>query len=541
MDGEVTAGQIAALIAAGAFAVVALALAWLLVRLRRTVDAATVAITELTAQAEPILRKADLTMENVNTALTQAHTSLDSVNLQLQKVDAITAHAAQVSANVANLSTVIASVAANPLIKVAALGYGMRRAVARRARLEEEREVRQTLRERMGPPAAAWLINTEPGEKDRIMRRLLWLGIGLAVGALVVRAVSRKAQSYSPSGIAAAVRDSSVHLLDSVRDFVDEVREGMHERQQELQAAIAEGELIGEEFIDPEQPGTGLGRSGAQQPSPMRTPPEDTSRSRTAEIKRRFLAHFEADGHAVVASAPLPAVDDPNLLFVNAGMVQFVPYFLGQRDPAVPPRSACRNAAHPGHRRGRQDQPARHVLPDERQLLVRGLLQGGRDHLRLGAGDRAGGAGGLGIDPDRIWVTVYQDDEEADEHLAASVGLPPERIVRRGKADNFWSHGHPGPCGPCSEIYFDRGPEYGPEGGPAVDEDRYLEIWNLVFMQYERGPRHQQGGLPDPRASCRPRTSTPAWAWSGWPRCCRASTTCTRSTRCARSWTGPPS
>ncbi|HLU44673.1 MAG TPA: hypothetical protein VKZ67_06625 [Natronosporangium sp.] len=110
------------------------------------------------------------------------------------------------------------------------------------------------------------------------MRRLLWLGIGLAVGALVVRAVSRKAQSYSPSGIAAAVRDSSVHLLDSVRDFVDEVREGMHERQQELQAAIAEGELIGEEFIDPEQPGTGLGRSGAQQPSPMRTPPEDTSR-----------------------------------------------------------------------------------------------------------------------------------------------------------------------------------------------------------------------------------------------------------------------
>jgi len=148
VDGEVTAGQIAALIAAGAFAVVALALAWLLVRLRRTVDAATVAITELTAQAEPILRKADLTMENVNTALTQAHTSLDSVNLQLQKVDAITAHAAQVSANVANLSTVIASVAANPLIKVAALGYGMRRAVARRARLEEEREVRQTLRER---------------------------------------------------------------------------------------------------------------------------------------------------------------------------------------------------------------------------------------------------------------------------------------------------------------------------------------------------------------------------------------------------------
>jgi uncharacterized protein YoxC len=147
-DGGVTAGEIAALIAAGAFAVVALALAWLLVRARRTVDAATAAIVQLTEQTGPILAKADLTVDNVNTALTQTHTSLDSVNLQLQKVDAITAHAAQVSANVANLSTVVTSVATNPLIKVAAFGYGMRRAALRRARMEEEREVKQTLRQR---------------------------------------------------------------------------------------------------------------------------------------------------------------------------------------------------------------------------------------------------------------------------------------------------------------------------------------------------------------------------------------------------------
>ena len=147
-DGGVTAGEIAALIAAGAFAVVALALAWLLVRARRTVDAATAAIVQLTEQTGPILAKADLTVDNVNTALTQTHTSLDSVNLQLQKVDAITAHAAQVSANVANLSTVVTSVATNPLIKVAAFGYGVRRAALRRARMEEEREVKQTLRQR---------------------------------------------------------------------------------------------------------------------------------------------------------------------------------------------------------------------------------------------------------------------------------------------------------------------------------------------------------------------------------------------------------
>jgi class 3 adenylate cyclase len=105
------------------------------------------------------------------------------------------------------------------------------------------------------------------------MKRLLWLGIGLAVGALVVRAVSRKAQSYTPTGIAAAVRDSSVNLLDSVRDFVDDVRDGMHEREQELHIALAEGELISDEF-GPDAPDP---NGPAQQPAPWRTPPEDTS------------------------------------------------------------------------------------------------------------------------------------------------------------------------------------------------------------------------------------------------------------------------
>ncbi|HEY0700852.1 MAG TPA: alanine--tRNA ligase, partial [Micromonospora sp.] len=93
--------------------------------------------------------------------------------------------------------------------------------------------------------------------------------------------------------------------------------------------------------------------------------------------------------------------------------------------------------------------------------------------------------GGFGLDPDRIWATVYLDDDESIDIWHRQVGLPMERIVRRGKKDNFWSMGIPGPAGPCSELYFDRGPSYGPEGGPEVDEDRYLEFWNLVFMQYE--------------------------------------------------------
>lgn len=140
--------EIAVLLAAGAFAVVALALAWLLLRMRRTVDAATRAIADLNDRTAPILAKADVTMDNVNTALVQAQASLDGVNLQLQRVDTITGHAAHVSANVANLASVVTSVAANPLIKAAAVGYGVRRAAARRAHLEDERELRGLMRER---------------------------------------------------------------------------------------------------------------------------------------------------------------------------------------------------------------------------------------------------------------------------------------------------------------------------------------------------------------------------------------------------------
>jgi alanyl-tRNA synthetase len=104
--------------------------------------------------------------------------------------------------------------------------------------------------------------------------------------------------------------------------------------------------------------------------------------------------------------------------------------------------------------------------------------------------------GGFGFPEDRLWATVYTDDDEAAGIWQDRVGLPAHRIQRRGMADNFWSMGVPGPCGPCSEIYYDRGPEYGPEGGPVVDEDRYLEVWNLVFMQYVRGEGPGKEGFP---------------------------------------------
>jgi alanyl-tRNA synthetase len=107
--------------------------------------------------------------------------------------------------------------------------------------------------------------------------------------------------------------------------------------------------------------------------------------------------------------------------------------------------------------------------------------------------------GGYGLDGDRLWATVYEDDDEAADLWVKHTGIPRERIVKRGMADNFWSMGVPGPCGPCSEIYYDRGPDYGREGGPAVDEDRYLEVWNLVFMQNIRVQGGAKEGYDDPR------------------------------------------
>ncbi|GII24347.1 alanine--tRNA ligase [Planosporangium mesophilum] len=218
---------------------------------------------------------------------------------------------------------------------------------------------------------------------------------------------------------------------------------------------------------------------------------------RTAEIKRRFLAHFEANGHAVVPSAPLPAIDDPNLLFVNAGMVQFVPYFLGQRTPPWKRATSVQKCIRTPDI-DEVGKTSRHGT----FFQMNGNFSFG-DYFKEGAitlawdlVTKSVDEGGFGLDPERIWATVYLDDDEAFDIWHHKIGLPKERIVRRGKADNYWSMGIPGPCGPCSEIYLDRGPEYGREGGPEVDEDRYMEFWNLVFMQNERGPGTDKENYP---------------------------------------------
>lgn len=205
----------------------------------------------------------------------------------------------------------------------------------------------------------------------------------------------------------------------------------------------------------------------------------------SAEIRRRFLAFFADRGHTVVPSASL-LLDDPTLLFVNAGMVPFKPYFLGE--------------AVPGYRTATSVQKVVRTLDIEEVgrttrhasfFQMAGNFSFG-DYFKEKAIPYAWDLltrptqdGGFGFPEDKLWVTVYEDDDEAAELWHREVGVPRERIQRRGLADNFWHMGVPGPGGPCSEIYYDRGPDYGREGGPVVDEDRYLEVWNLVFMQYE--------------------------------------------------------
>ena len=212
----------------------------------------------------------------------------------------------------------------------------------------------------------------------------------------------------------------------------------------------------------------------------------------SAEIRSRWLRFFESENrqgltHTVVPSASLIA-DDPNLLLVNAGMVPFKPFFLGEVTPPYKRATSVQKCV-------------RTLDIDEVGKTTRhasffqmcGNFSFG-DYFKEGAISLAWelltrpiNDGGYSFPEDRLWVTVYLDDDEAADIWHKKIGIPRERIQRRDMADNFWSMGVPGPCGPCSEIYYDRGPAYGAEGGPIADENRYLEVWNLVFMQNERG------------------------------------------------------
>ena len=221
----------------------------------------------------------------------------------------------------------------------------------------------------------------------------------------------------------------------------------------------------------------------------------------SAEIRSRWLNFFEKENslkldHTVVPSASLIA-DDPNLLLVNAGMVPFKPFFLGEITPPYKRATSVQKCV-------------RTLDIDEVGKTTRhasffqmcGNFSFG-DYFKEGAIalawellTKSTSDGGYGFEPNKLWVTVYKDDDEAADIWHKQIGVPKDRIQRRGMADNFWSMGVSGPCGPCSEIYFDRGASYGKDGGPIADEERYLEIWNLVFMQNIRAAGGSKDDFP---------------------------------------------
>jgi alanyl-tRNA synthetase len=208
---------------------------------------------------------------------------------------------------------------------------------------------------------------------------------------------------------------------------------------------------------------------------------------KTAEIRRRWLDYFASKDHEIVPSASLIS-EDPTLMFTVAGMVPFIPYMTG----LVPAP----------YKRATSVQKCVRTLDIEEVgkttrhgtfFQMNGNFSFG-DYFKKEAIAYAWefltssqAKGGLEIDPELLWVTVYQDDDESIKIWRDVANVPLERIQKRGMKDNYWSTGQPGPAGPCSEIYYDRGPAYGSEGGPEADENRYIEIWNLVFMQFERG------------------------------------------------------
>jgi alanyl-tRNA synthetase len=214
---------------------------------------------------------------------------------------------------------------------------------------------------------------------------------------------------------------------------------------------------------------------------------------KTAEIKRRWLDFFEKKGHTVVPSAPLIS-QDPTLMFVVAGMVPFIPFMSG----VLPAPYARATSVQKCVRTLDIDEVGK-TTRHGTFFQMNGNFSFG-DYFKKEAIAFAWELltnkvedGGLGFDPEKLWATVYEDDEEAIGYWLEQTSIPRERIQKRGMRDNYWSTGQRGPAGPCSEIYFDRGPAYGVEGGPVADEDRYIEIWNLVFMQYERA----DGGTKD--------------------------------------------
>jgi alanyl-tRNA synthetase len=220
----------------------------------------------------------------------------------------------------------------------------------------------------------------------------------------------------------------------------------------------------------------------------------------SSEIRASFLEFFRKNGHTVVPSSSLVPGNDPTLLFTNAGMVQFKDVFLGKETRSYSRAASAQRCVRAGGKHNDLENvgyTARHHTFFE----MLGNFSFG-DYFKREAIYFAWNfvTGTLGIPKDRLWVTVFTEDDEAARIWTEEIGIGPTRCMRMGEKSNFWSMGETGPCGPCSEIFYDHGPDVpgGPPGSPDEDGDRYVEIWNLVFMQYDRSPEGVLVPLPKP-------------------------------------------
>jgi len=221
---------------------------------------------------------------------------------------------------------------------------------------------------------------------------------------------------------------------------------------------------------------------------------------KSAEIRNRFLDYFRRHGHEIVPSSSLVPGNDPTLLFTNAGMVQFKDVFLGKEQRSCARATSVQRCVRAGGKHNDLENvgyTARHHTFFE----MLGNFSFGdyfkHDAIRF-AWDLL--TNEFGLAPEKLWVTVYQDDQEAEDIWLKEIGVDASRFSRLGEKDNFWSMGDTGPCGPCSEIFYDHGESVpgGPPGSPDEDGDRYVEIWNLVFMQYDRDDSGKLTPLPRP-------------------------------------------
>ncbi len=220
----------------------------------------------------------------------------------------------------------------------------------------------------------------------------------------------------------------------------------------------------------------------------------------SAEIRQKFLDFFAERGHEIVPSSSLVPGNDPTLPFTNAGMVQFKDVFLGSEKRATPRATTSQRCVRAGGKHNDLENvgyTARHHTFFE----MLGNFSFG-DYFKREAIQFAWEllTEEFGLPAEKLWVTVYEDDDEAAAIWLEEMKVDPERFSRMGEKDNFWAMGDTGPCGPCSEIFYDHGPDVpgGPPGSPEEDGDRYIEIWNLVFMQYERSADGTLTPLPRP-------------------------------------------